>query len=222
MALVPAKAFHKQKSRDQTKTHVSTFGRKSPEPTCHEQTSVTNHNANPLEVVDARSDLLITITKTKQAVFHGIGMATINKRSHYACRTGSQRTVQPTSIRNLRHLNNFRKVARRERSPDRTRIKLRALAEWAESAPEDNNVQLPPLAALSTSINEDRMQASTNASRYAADTPMGTHPAAGPPRDSLPSERPNDAFHGSWSTTWTSEKDMTTRNRVDIYKGQEK
>lgn len=130
--------------------------------------------------------------------------------------------MQTTSIRNLRHLNNVRKAARRERSPDRTRVKLRSLAEWAESAPEDTNVQLPPLAAFSTSIREDRTQAGTNANRYAADTPMGIQPAARPLRGSFASKRPNNAFRSAGSSIWKREKDMTTQNRVNIYDGQEK
>jgi hypothetical protein len=86
----------------------------------------------------------------KPQVFYGFGTRKPHNTGLSAHRTGEQRAHKSTKFRNLRHLNNARKAARRELSPGAGNIKLRSLDEWAASATEEANLKLPALPPSTT------------------------------------------------------------------------
>lgn len=218
----PATGSRKQKGTDKTKSRPSTSKRTSLDATTDKISTVANKIPNHAKVPDARSGPAIQNTTTKSPIFHGISFEPASKKDRQAYRTGHQRAPKSNSFRNLRHLNNARKVARREPPPNVTKIKLRSLAEWAESAPEDTNLQLPPLPPSSTSLAEGGIQLSMNVARSTAETTSGIESAWRLPRDPLPPKKPASSFEGSLTSNSTSKGDMTTHNRLDPYEGQEK
>jgi hypothetical protein len=161
--------------------------------------------------------------QAKPPVFHGISFTT-KKSGQSARRTGNRRpsTTATGNFRNLRHMNNARKVARRERSPDVTKIQLRSLADWAESAPEDTNLQLPPLSASLTFQGEGGRQTSVSGRHPSTTTASGTQPPTEPSNDVLPSKKSISTFDKTTLSTSTSNRDTRAQNRVDPFEGQER
>ena len=171
---------------------------------------------------DARPGPPIQNATTKQPVFHGIGFQTAKKSGPAARRTGHHRASNKTSFRSLRHLNNARKIARRERSPDVTKIKLRSLAEWAELAPEDTNLQLPKHPASPLCLAEGGNQRSLHAGHFEAMKASGTQQAARPSGEAPPTRKLTYAFDSAGPPSSSSKKDMAAINRIDPYEGQER
>lgn len=217
---VPAMTSGQQQSTEGTRTHASTSRRRSPESAKNQKPLITNKKLNPSKLADIRPGPATQTIPTKPPVFHGIGFTTTKKSGHSARRTGNQRASNTTSFRNLRHMNNVRKAARRERSPDATKIKLRSLADWAQSAPEDTNLQLPPLPASSAFLAEGGKQAGVNVGHTSASTVLATQPATRPSNDILPSRKPTHPFDNATSSNSTSKREMTTHNRIDPCEGQ--
>ncbi len=220
-----------QRSTDKTKTNSPKYGSLSPDFAQGVKSLLRNENPNHGKLVDARSSPTMSIARAKPPVFHGIGIGIANKRSHHAQRTGDQGATKTSSFRNLRHLNNARKAARRERSPDVTKIKLRSLAEWAESAPEDTSVQLPPRPASFGALADGGTVANVNPSHPSTLTSLGTQPSTRPPNESFPSRPPHESFPSRKSSNVfditgasnsTSMKERIIGNRVDPYDGQER
>ena len=170
----------------------------------------------------AQSGPLTQTAAAKGLVFHGIGGETLGRGGHHAYRTGNKRTFKTANFRNLRHMNNARKAARQEPSPDINKIKLRSLAEWAESAPEDINLQLPPTPALYTSWLESRNQAVADVNNFSTLAASSAEPSIEFSRDVIPNRSPNHVVH---DTVWpgsSSNEVVMTHKRADPYHGQER
>ena len=80
----------------------------------------------------------------RERSFHGFSIRHNHKTGHHARRGGFRRGPSSGKFRNLKHMNNVRKILHKEPEPDRKRIRLLSMAEWAEQEPEDINQSLPP------------------------------------------------------------------------------
>ena len=183
---------------------------------------VTNQDLIPLKAKGDRADRSVQTTTTQPPVFHGFSIGSAKRGAYSARRTGYQRASNTTNFRNLRHMNNARKLARRERSPDVSKIKLRSLAEWAESVSEDTNLQLPPAPASSTYHNESIQHPSINSGHSTIRTLSGSQVAVRPSSDLLPTREPTHASNTATLSELASKEGLTAHNRSDPFAGQEK
>ena len=149
----------------------------------------------------------------KNSVFHGISNVTVGRSGHHAHRTGDKRPYTPIKVRSLRHLNNVRKAGRREPAPDVSQIRLRSLTEWAESAPANTNLQLPPVSASRTSWIGGEKQARGEATQIHAE---------GPVSDLAPNMTAHNDLGRAQSSVLSGEKAMTIPSRVDLHASPEK
>jgi hypothetical protein len=187
-----------------------------------EKLPVRDDDSGHSKLLNARSGPANGMNAPKSTVFHGIGMDP-KKNRHSARRTGNQRVYTVTKFRNLRHMNNARKVARRERSPDASKLKLRSLADWAASAPEDVNLQLPPLPPPTISSAHSRQQAPVNATGQSeTGTSSSTQPVQSTSIRYRPITNPDSSASRAAASNSAIRKDMTTHNRMDPYDGQER
>ncbi|ERF73987.1 hypothetical protein EPUS_03801 [Endocarpon pusillum Z07020] len=221
-ASVPAAASHKKQGTENQGPLALTPGTRSLESAKRRRLLVTNQDLIPLKAKGDRADRSVQATTTQPPVFHGFSIGSAKRSGYSARRTGNQRASNTTNFRNLRHMNNARKLARRERSPDVTKIKLRSLAEWAESVPEDTNVQLPPAPASSIYHNESILHPSVNSGHSTIRTLSDSHVSVRPTSDLLPTTNPTHSSNTATSLELTSRKDMRAHNRFDPFEGQEK
>lgn len=212
----------KHKSTEDAETSVPKSRRRSLEST----TATTKHtlaekrNFNKPEVADPRFGPTNAATAAKQPVFYGFGP--LKNNGDHVRHTSTQRARKTGSIRNLRHLNNVRKASRRERTPEIANIKLRSMADWAASAPEDTHLQLPPLPSASTSLAEGGRQVSAKSIHSSVGITSASEPAERFRHEKGPSRMPTSAYgEVQWSNS-TKKKDGMANNRVDPYEGQEK
>jgi hypothetical protein len=212
---VPATTSHRRKGKAETSSRASISNIQSPESAQNRTSLVASMESNPSKLGHNHPGSANQTLQAKPPVFHGISLSATKKSGQSARRTGNQRASATGSFRNLRHMNNVRKIARRERSPDVTKLQLRSLADWVESAPEDTNLQLPPLSASSASQGESGGLASIGEHHPPTTTAFAMQPPTRPSNDIVPSKRSTYAFENTTSSTPTSNRDMKARNRVD-------
>jgi hypothetical protein len=148
-------------------------------------------------------------------VFHGISFINTKSRGQSARRTGNQRASVTGRFRNLRHMNNVRKLAGRERSPDVSKLQLRSLQDWAESAPEDTNLQLPPHSVSFTFQEEGDRQATVGEPHPPTATATAIQPPTRPSNDMGLMKKSAAAFESTTSSAPTGTRDTNDQYRPD-------
>jgi hypothetical protein len=199
-----------------------TPGRKRPDSDDTGPSPIVGQTSNAWKAPDPQSVPSADITTLKGPVFHGISNETVGRSGQHAHRTGNKRNNKTTNFRNLRHLNNARKAARREPSPDITKIKLRSLADWAESAPEDTNLQLPALSASSTPWYEGGKQSSADGNNVTSEVALSSIPTTDSSRDLAPNIMPKHGLDDAELPNLSSSKAMISQKCADPYEIQER
>jgi len=213
-APVPPTTSPRRKSTAETSPHASISNLKSAESALDRRSLVASKKSNQSKLAHRHPGAVNQTLQAKPPVFHGISFTTTKKRGQSARRTGNQRASVTGSFRNLRHMNNVRKIARRERSPDITKLQLRSLQDWAESAPEDTNLQLPLLSVSSTSQEEGGRQATVGERHPPTSTASAMQPPTRPSNEIVPTTKSTYAFENTASSAPTRTRDTNDQNRV--------